>query len=270
MNRRNFILGLGTAATLSGAASVTGAALSNTVDAGANFQIVATNQLNVQRNDELENSDDIFDSSNGNYSDQNGTFEKDYTDISTSSFPNLTVDDERNDALNMSLATGNDNESQYNRNGTFLADLEDTQAYNGSAGAGRVAPLEVVNEGGSSQDVGITFNYGSDVGGSSVSKGDVATIFEFEIDGVQVSPDDANPDTESNAVTIAAGGSREVDLTLNYNANLEEKVSNAASGGSDFGFGSGNSSSASADLLNSVVIGTSDGGAGSVQDPSKL
>ena len=56
MNRRNFILGLGTAATLSGAASVTGASISGTADAGASFQVIAENDLNLQRNSDISTS----------------------------------------------------------------------------------------------------------------------------------------------------------------------------------------------------------------------
>ena len=42
MNRRNFVLGLGTAATLSGAASVTGASLASTTDvSNTDFRVFA-------------------------------------------------------------------------------------------------------------------------------------------------------------------------------------------------------------------------------------
>jgi hypothetical protein len=245
---------------------VTGASLSNTADAGANFQIVATNELTVQRNDDLETgTGDFTDTSGGNYSDQNGTFERDYANISQDSFPNLTVDNEADGNLNMSFATGNNNNSQYNRNGTFITGLGDTQPYNGSASApNRVAPLEIVNSGGTDKDVGATYNYGSAIG-NGIQEEDVAQLFEFEIDGVQISPDESSINTELNAVTIPAGESREVDFLINYNDDLEQKVSEAASGGSDFGFGD-STSSASADLLDQVTFGTSSGEP--VQSPS--
>jgi hypothetical protein len=259
MNRRNFILGLGTAATLSGAASVTGASLSNTVDTGANFQIVATNQLNVERNNEL---DSTALGNNGNYSDKGGDFDTDF--VNTTSFPNMTIDDQANDQLNMSFATDNDNASAYNRNGSFGDGVVEAgqQPYNGSNGGNRVAPLQVVNNGGTSKDVAVTYDYGSDVSQSADPSAldivDINRLFEFEIDGVQVSPDGSTTDSGANAVTFAAGQTREVDFTLNYNADLEEKISDAASGGgSDFGFGSGNSANAAADLLNRVTFGTS-------------
>lgn len=56
MNRRNFILGLGTAATLSGAASVTGAALQDTVAPSADFRVIAAETLNVVDNPYLSES----------------------------------------------------------------------------------------------------------------------------------------------------------------------------------------------------------------------
>ena len=48
MQRRNFILGLGAAATLSGAASVTGAAFADSVSAsGADFRVITEASINA-------------------------------------------------------------------------------------------------------------------------------------------------------------------------------------------------------------------------------
>jgi hypothetical protein len=50
MNRRNFVVGLGTVATISGVASVTAASFNDSVNPSTNFQIVPqTSALVVRR-----------------------------------------------------------------------------------------------------------------------------------------------------------------------------------------------------------------------------
>lgn len=277
MNRRNFILGLGTAATLSGAASVTGAALSNTVDATADFQVVATNELIVRRNDVLEEGTDGSLDNNNNYSDTAiDAFDHENATSDPAPSPNLTVNQSTNDQLGMAFATDNGNDSAFNRNFS----LGGTEPYNGSRGGdvtsasaadnGRVAPLQIENNGGSSKDVAIEYVLGSDVNTGSVDDPagidalDVAQLFTFEINGTQISPPSTSGDVNLNGdvLEITAGGVEfpmsagqveNVDFKINMSDRLDQLVSNAATGGT-YNFGA--SANTGVSLLSEVRFGT--------------
>jgi hypothetical protein len=279
MNRRNFILGLGTAATLSGAASVTGAALSNTVDATADFQVVATNELIVRKNEELTTGGSGSLESNNNYSDTDiSAFDHENATSDPDPSPNLTVNQSTNGDLGMAFATVNGNDSDFNRNFS----LGGTEPYNetrsgevtseSGADSGRVAPLQIENNGGSSKDVAVEYVLGDDVNTGSLDDSagidalDVAQLFTFEINGTQISPpsDSADVTLSSGVLEIdaadvefplAAGEVEEVDFIINMNDQLEQLISNAASGGA-YNFGASSNSGVS--LLNEVRFGTND------------
>ena len=281
MNRRNFILGLGTAATLSGAASVTGAALSNTVDATADFQVVATNELIVRKNEELTNGGGGSLEANNNYSDTDiSAFDHENATSDPDPSPNLTVNQSTNGDLGMAFATVNGNNSDFNRNFS----LGGTEPYNetrsgevtseSGATSGRVAPLQIENNGGSSKDVAVEYVLGDDVNTGSLDDSagidalDVAQLFTFEINGTQISPPSDGTGVNLNTggsdeileitastpeFSLAAGDVEEVDFIINMNDQLEQLISNAASGGA---YNFGDSSNSGVSLLNEVRFGT--------------
>lgn len=279
MNRRNFILGLGTAATLSGAASVTGAALSNQVDATADFQVVATNELIVRRNDVLEGGAGGSLDNNNNYSDTSvSAFDHENATSDPATTPNLTVNQSTNGDLGMAFATVNGNDSAFNRNFT----LGGTEPYNGSRGGdvtsasaadnGRVAPLQIENNGGSSKDVAVEYVLGDDVNTGSVDDTsgidalDVAQLFTFEINGTQISPPSNSADVTLNGDTLeidaagvefpmSAGQVENVDFLINMSDRLDQLISDAASGGA-YNFAA--SADTGVSLLNEVRFGTNE------------
>lgn len=248
MNRRNFILGLGTAATLSGAASVTGAAVNNSVSPEANFQVIADEQLIVERNGDLNQG------TNGNYSDVTVS---DFDHQNADPFPNMTVNASQNGELGMALATDNSNGSNYNRNSS----LGGTTPYNGTEGG--VAPLEITNNGGSAQEIAVSYNVGDAVT-DQASADLLSQVFTFSIDGNQISPavgdnySGGTVENQSNKYAVdgglGAGDTIDVDFTLNYSDSLEEDLAGLAGSG-DFGF---TGSTTAVDLLDEAVFGTPD------------
>ena len=261
MNRRNFILGLGTAATLSGAASVTGAALNNQVNPTANFQIVATDELTVERNAALDSN---ALSNNNNYSDTTvSAFDHANATEDPSITPNMTINSSTNGDLGMAFATPNDNGSAFNRNESFGG----TTPYNGTnadpENGGAVGPIQVVNDGGATKDVGVEYILGADYNSGNMTADDVAQLFTFNIGGTKISPDattstinGSSPgyqNDELNTVPVDPGETVIVNFVLNYSDELEAKISSAASGTSGYGFS--NNGTSTADLLDEVVFG---------------
>ena len=278
MNRRNFILGLGTAATLSGAASVTGATISGTADAGANFNVIAENNLTIRRNNEnftLSGSEIRNDTSTnyvntsvsyvGNGSDSEGTMNDTIgSGIEDVGGPRLTVNDGENDGLTMALATPNDATIEANQNIT---------SGNGSPYTndnGGTAPLRIVNNGGQDKQISASYSYGGDVGNGSLTESDVAQLFTFSVNDTgtditnpgQVSPGTDAPNssgdesTNSYQATIPSGEEATVDFTINYSSSLEDKIASAAGSGSDYDFAS--NGFANVDLLETVTFGEVD------------
>ena len=272
MNRRNFILGLGTAATLSGAASVTGAAINDTVSPSANFQVIADQNLDVQRNrnintagngEILNSTGDNYVNSTVDYVDPEGTFSgANATDSGAGDIggPRLTVDNGTDGNLNMALASPNDASIDANLNDSVGGGTTD-DPYGGSD----TAPLEVVNQGGSAVEVTVNYDYGDDVGTNSLDQEDVAQLFTFSIpdsessdgaSGGQISPGTTTPgsegDADGNTATVGSGDVAYVNFNINYSEEIESAIASAA--GSDFGFGS--DSTSAVDLLDSVEFGT--------------
>lgn len=270
MNRRNFILGLGTAATLSGAASVTSAALQGAVEGGADFRVLSAQQLTVTRNGDIlapsgnevnnsltgyvNTSDPYVDGDNGGEGSLNFTGSGSSSLNSTES-PVLTVDSGNNSELNMSLATPNDNSTALNRNASYGGD----PPYNATGTASGTAPLEVVNNGAAGARVGVEYTYGTDVGSGAdqISESTVNDLFTFGIGGTQISPDTADdngdfgPNAPAGYVEVGSGNTAEVDLDINYNSNIEETLRNNLSSG--FGASGDNLS-----LLDTVYFGVDD------------
>lgn len=279
MNRRNFILGLGTAATLSGAASVTGATLSDTVQPGADFRVVATDNLEVRQNANLDA---------GNSPDQ-----ENYTTVSPSNIdfnetagtgnPNMTVDSGTNDELDMALATVNDQSAGYNNNETNGGDLPyANSSVTNVPGEGGEAPLEVENPTAEAQEIAVSYNFGNDVGGGSdeVAEETVLGLFEFymvEADSsvtasngesgvdapnnyTQISADDTtlNPQsggtlTQGNGGVLASGSTKQVHLQINMDSGTQAEIQNAADPAGVGGFDGGATDDVA--LLNSVEFG---------------
>ena len=271
MNRRNFILGLGTAATLSGAASVTGAALSDTVNPEADFRVIAAEELNVIDNPSLtEGSADNYTTTEPDSFDHNNT--------AASSGTNLSVNDGENDGLSLALATGNnpdDSTTNYTDGsapyvnttpgggGTDVT-INSTNTTSGtlSTTSSSEAPLAIRNNTGSSQPVGVGFSdLGDDVGSgdNQVSQAEVEILFQFFIyDGTeykQISPDGTGSNTPYSYVDVDPGKTEPVHLVLNLTDSISESINSAAdtSGG---GFSS--SATDDVDLLDVVEFGVND------------
>jgi hypothetical protein len=277
MNRRNFILGLGTAATLSGAASVTGAAINESVSPSANFQVIAEQNLDVRRNGGLDtvggnidnSSYDNYVNSTVDYVGPEGTFSGDNaTDSGAGDVagPRLTVNNQTDGDLSMALASPNDATIAANNNGSNGLSGTPDDPYGGSSSA----PLEVVNQGGSTVEVTVDYNYGADVNstdeGGSIPPEDIAQLFTFSIpdsqdsvpsgEGGQISPSTSAPEAEgddqNNNAQIESGQTAYVNFNINYSEAIEEEI--AAAAGDGYGFGSGSTSAV--DLLDSVSFGT--------------
>ena len=270
MNRRNFILGLGTAATLSGAASVTGASISGTADAGASFQVIAENELNLQRNSDISTSGgEILNSTSDNYVNTSVGFVNNEGTLNTSqgsglrdvSSPQLTVNGQEDSNLQIAVATPNE----------VIADQDGTNDPYDSSTTG-TSPLEIVNNGGSDKTISVDYTYGSSVdsstggntrGDGNLDQGDVAELFQFSIGGQQISPSPDSPDssgdaaTPANETTVNAGNSAKVDFSINYTADIQSDIADNASapaGNYDFA----NSAFSAVELLTQVSFGEVD------------
>lgn len=267
MNRRNFILGLGTAATLSGAASVTSAALQGSVEPGADFRVISAQQLDVRRNRGIETADgtntsdtlDGYVNDSASYVDEEGdiTFVDD-SDVYDLDGPNATVDSGENAALNMSLATPNTNATDANRNGTFDGTPYYTSTDENGDPVGGNDILEVENLGAASAEVAVEYNYGSQAGtgGEPISAETVNQLFTFvDSNGNQISPDGtdgSNPgDGNTNSVVIDSAGLENIGFLINYSDSIEETLRNEL----DAGFGA---SGDDLDLLDTVEFGVLD------------
>ena len=262
MNRRNFILGLGTAATLSGAASVTGASISNAVEPAANFQVVAEQQLEVQRNSALDYGTL---ESNGNYStflqddDSRGNTDFDATGaLKDNPGPNMTISNGTNDGLEMALAANNSNTS-YTRNGT--AGYPSKTPYDDETDSEGTSPLEIQNPG-NARDVSVEYILGDDVTRTDADESSlVARVFQFYINGNRVSPDPTSvsggtgsndPVVSNSTAQVSANGTTDVDFRLNYSDGLADELADLASSSNDLEFTGTNTA---IDLLDTVRFG---------------
>jgi hypothetical protein len=270
MNRRNFILGLGTAATLSGAASVTGAALQDTVEPTADFRVISSENLEVSRNSNLTQS------TNENFTNAD-PFE--YNATAGQPGPNMSVDGGTNDGLGMQLAVKNEVRTN-NSNSSVLTGsgdqpYVDSDAINVPDGQGGEAPLEVFNDTAEAQEIGVNFaTFGADADGDTgdVRQDLVLDLFEFYVvedagpaangesgtDGqwVRISPDDTDENNNlsaGNGAVINSGATKEVHLKLNMNSTIQSAIQNAASADGVGGFNEG--ATDDVNLLETVEFG---------------
>ena len=269
MKRRNFLLGFGTATTLSGAASITGATLSGTADAAASFQILTEQSLTVRRNTaafpvtgELNNdTDDNYVNTTVEYVETagqiNGTIGSGAETVTT---PQLTINDGENDALAFGLATPNNASVPDNTNVT-------PTPYNSQIGSG-IPPFEIQNQGGSQQTIAVDYDFtGTDVtttggsgaiGNDALEDVDIAQLLTFSIEGDQISPGTASPnssgDVSGNSYTLSPNTSKLVDFTLNHSDGIENDVAAAKNGGSAYDYETTGFSSLN--ILNAALFGT--------------
>jgi hypothetical protein len=251
VNRRNFILGVGTAATLSGAASVTGAALSTSVETAFGGVKVRTRGRLVARRNSVLTEQNVL-SNNENFSTDNITWSKVGQDspVNYNDFPQLYVNDSTNADLTIELATGDDTDSPYNNN----LSSGGAEPYNSSQSYG-YAPLEIENSGPAQKDVAVKYGYGEDVTDSStaLSKEQVAEIYRFHIDGTQVSPAEGSPDTHGTPVTFEPSETKRVDLNIQLSESTAKDVRSAA--GSTGPYSLSTDGRAQSDLLDTAVFG---------------
>jgi len=271
MNRRNFILGLGTAATLSGAASVTGASLQDTVNPEADFRVIAAEELIVIDNPALDESGDA------NYTTvEPSSF--DHNNTAASSGTNLSVNDGEDDGLSLALASGN-NPDDPTTNFTGGEAPYVNESVSGGAGDGEVtlnsssgdgvslpvasnaeAPIAIENNTGSSQPVAIQYDtndasYGDAIN-NGVSPSELETLFQFFIyDGTdyqQISPDGSGSDTPYSYVDVGAGKTELVHLVINLTDSISQSIQDAAS---TSGGGFSSSATDDVDLLDTAAFG---------------
>lgn len=214
MQRRNFILGLGAAATLSGAASVTGAAFANEVSStGANFRVLAEANLNVAgaRDETVTGTGDGGDNNGIGYVSGSGI---DFTSIG----PGNTGD------LPVAYADGSTNSDDLAVELAFVTDDEGDQ----------ITPvLNVQNNGDTDEDIGVTFEDGTGnsgfatpVSSGSIAAADVIEAITFQADtddsgtgDTQISPNSSTFTSETdqepaNFVSVGSGETLQVDIEI--------------------------------------------------------
>jgi len=255
MNRRNFVLGLGTAATLSGAASVTGASFANSVEASStDFRVFVERQLAVNGNYYDDTSlGFVSNSSNIDYGaigqDDLGSLPAAYSDGST---------DGGSNNLEVELAFDVNNES--------TAEL--------------VGVLEVENTGNSDETVGVTFENadGSDDGFAApvtdgpISASDVANAIQFTdgtdpispdpdgTNGTSLNDDGSGTQVPENGLTVTSGDTAQINIEiadLSSVGSIQTDIAdNASATGSAF-----DGSVSDVELIDSIRVGTQpDGG----------
>ena len=254
MNRRNLLLGLGTAATLSGAASVTGATFADSVTpTEADFRVIA--EANVAVNGVANPTDGGVDNTTsqgfvdaGNASNGGGV---NFTDIGTGDV----------DTLPVVHADGS----------TDSNDLTVTLAFE-TDNARILSPvLELDNTGDTSVDVGVYFTdetgssgFGTDVTEDGTSDNTVITptdvvetIQIVDSGDNQISPDtvtngtpDDSTQTVPNTVTVGPGTTENLGIQITDNADFDTSVQNVASGGTPFSGGVSD-----LDLIDAISIG---------------
>jgi len=254
MNRRNLLLGLGTAATLSGAASVTGATFADSVTpTEADFRVIA--EANVAVNGVANTNDGGVDNTSesfvnsGNASNDGGV---NFTEIGSQDVDTLPV-------VHADGTTDND-------------DLTVTLAFETDDATTLSPVLELDNTGDTSVDVGVYFTdengdsgFGADVtedgtaDTSVITPTDVVeTIQIVDSGGRPISPDtvdNATPDettqTVPNTVTVGAGGSESLGIQITDNGDFDSSVQNVASSGTPFSGGVDD-----IDLIDAISIGS--------------
>ena len=230
MNRRNFVVGLGTVATLSGVASVTSAAFADSVTPSTNFQIVALEGNLVVRR--LQANVDYNTMAAGN---------KSWNESSISDFGNVTRESNQNNSVvaHVNSTENGDMGAQLAfeaRNTTYDAYTVDDTLDDGGYGF-----FEIANLGETDEAVSMTFNYFSDNVGTNaddvLEEGDVAEIFTFNINGTVISPDPSTPNDPGNTYEIEAGEIAVVGLEIDLSTGGHAEAIQDAAGSAPFGGG---------------------------------
>jgi len=205
MNRRNFVVGLGTVATISGVASVTAASFANDISSTADFRVVVDEELTFERGEDFETDAEEFDA------DLEGAIEGDDSDFEDA------VDDDNPIAVFV-----NDGENENVE--TALAVLNDPDV-------GEVTLegiYQITNDGSVDQDINILFDFGEDVTDGDVDEQTVLDLFAFEHQDTeeQISPDSADEDGEqeqpTEELTVEPGETEFIDLVIDLDEAAED------------------------------------------------
>lgn len=246
MNRRNFVVGLGTVATISGVASVTAASFANQVTPTANFQIVPQNaELVVQRLSNYPGGQEYFANSSLDFANSTSNVTTDIV---------AYVNESENGQLGTQLALNNTNGTTFTQYHSPNADSS------GNFSTSSDGFFEVANLGETDETVAITLNYNSDVvvadsnaGSNDISESDVASLFRFmDSNGNLISPDPPNTDalTPAGEVQITSGSTEQIGLTIDLTEGLYDKIQNEA-GSNPF-----EETADTVQLLESIDVGT--------------
>jgi len=248
MNRRNFVVGLGTVATISGVASVTAASFADSVEAGGNFQVIVDEELTVEAGEQVpdDNSGDGWTGIDLTDDDEHEDLTADnFDDDDDGTLAHFADSEATNEDLDIGLAVLN-NEDEVPENRTYEEFLN------------------IQNDGATDQEVGIQYVFGDDVDTTELDDdvqdntddGDIAVdtvtdLFTFETteDDEQLSP--SGSDNEPGEVTVDPG-ENQVDLIIDLDGNSEE-IAEAAD--VEDGIFDDDGVNEAVDLLNSIVVG---------------
>jgi len=257
MNRRNFVVGLGTVATISGVASVTAASFADSVEPTADFQVIVDENLTLELGEGVPDEETELDSDDGwtdeeiNFDEQDVSFEDDgedgvvaYTDLEAGD-----GDEPINDDIELQVAVANDPDEV---NDTTYDDF-----------------LKVVNDGIQEQNIAITYTFGDDVdegttgdadGGTSegeINAEDVVDLFRFEVedgeDDLLISP--ADPvDEPDEFVTVDPEDDVDIDFIVDLEDSLAEQFAEEADV-EDSLFSEDEGAGDNFDLIDTLVVG---------------
>jgi hypothetical protein len=225
MNRRNFVVGLGTVATISGVASVTSASFSgDSVNPSTNFQIVPEDAQLVVRRLEETIPGTYNDLADGNAS---------WNDSEINDFGNVTSE-ERNPVV------AHLNQSENGNLGAQLAfnntnNSGSTQVYTDYTSS-EYGFFEVANLGSTDEEVAIELTPFSDnIGtsdGDALTEDQVYQMFEFldsDNSDAKISPNDSGSDP-ANSMTVGEGQVKNVGLRITITNDMYDSIQTAAGG----------------------------------------
>lgn len=194
MQRRNFILGLGTVATLSGAASVTGANLADSATADSDFRVIIDdNELAIAEADGADTEADPIN----------------FTELDTDDdLPQAYVEGEisgEEETLEVELATENGESNDFN-------------------------PLLTLDGTDLSEDVEVDAEisaYGDDEGDTDddVDSATIDDIYTFDVGGQDI--------LEAGSITLTAGTEEDIDVNIDTTT-AEDEIADASDAGSPF------------------------------------
>ena len=232
MNRRNFVVGLGTVATISGVASVTAAQFAESVSPTADFRV---------RPENAELSVDLtpnFDTVETYWSEQNLTDFNETEDTASNVTAHLNNSSGTNDNLVATLTFNNTNLTGGSNGSDDVYDeyAHPTAAQIAPGGTAGDGFFEVNNNGETTETVGITFDYGDAVVNGDISEQEVADAFQFfmqdDADSAieRISPTSSDPANPANYAEIGAGDSEIVGLEINVHDALYNAIQAEAGG----------------------------------------